>query len=123
VDSLNPEINMRYVLQIRFNGADAAIGRLPAAERAQVVAEFEAILSTPGVLDGHQLQGAGTAATVTVDAGETRIAEGPAVAPGAALDGYYLYDAADRDAALALAARIPAVRHGASVEVRPVVER
>jgi len=39
------------------------------------------------------------------------------------LDGYYLYDAADRDAVIALASRIPAARLGATVELRPVVER
>jgi hypothetical protein len=114
---------MKFVLQIRFNGADAAIAALPADERHRVFAEFEAILSTPGVLDGNQLQPAATAATIAVAGGETTITDGPAVAPSAALDGYYLYEAADRDAALALAARIPAVRLGATVEVRPVVER
>jgi hypothetical protein len=114
---------MKYVLQIRFNGADAAIARLPADERQQVFAEFEAILSTSGVLDGNQLQPAGTATTVAVDDGRTTITDGPAVAPTVALDGYYLYEAADRDAAIALAARIPAVRLGATVEVRPIVER
>jgi hypothetical protein len=40
-----------------------------------------------------------------------------------ALDGYYLIEAPDLDAAIGLAARIPAVRWGASIEVRPVVER
>jgi hypothetical protein len=34
--------------------------------------------------------------------------------------GYYLVEAADLDAALAIAARIPALRMGGSVEVRPV---
>ena len=114
---------MRYVLQIRFNGADAAIGRLPADEQQKVFAEFEAILRTPGVLDGNQLQPAGTAATVAVEDGRPAVSDGPAVAPSVALDGYYLYDAVDRDAAIALALRIPVVRLGASVEIRPVVER
>jgi hypothetical protein len=39
------------------------------------------------------------------------------------LDGYYLYEAPDLDAAIELAARIPAARMGGTVEVRPVVER
>ena len=112
---------MKFVLQIRFNGADAALGRLSADERQRVFAEFEALLVTPGLLDGNQLQPAGTAATVTVEDGRTQVAEGPAVAPPAALDGYYLYDAPDLEAAIALAARIPATQLGATVEVRPVV--
>jgi len=34
--------------------------------------------------------------------------------------GFYLVEADDLDAALALAARIPALRMGGSVEVRPI---
>jgi len=39
------------------------------------------------------------------------------------LNGYYIYDAPDLDAAIAFAARIPATRIGATVEVRAMVER
>jgi len=38
-------------------------------------------------------------------------------------DGYYLLDAPDPEAAVALAQRIPVIRWGATVEIRPVVER
>jgi hypothetical protein len=37
--------------------------------------------------------------------------------------GYYLVEADNIDAALELAARIPAARMGGAVEVRPLVER
>ena len=114
---------MKFMLQIRFNGADQAIGGLPAAEQEKVTAEFEAIRRSPGVLDGNQLQAAGTAATVHVNGSRVQVSDGPAVAAGSELDGYYLYDAAGLDAALAFAQRIPAVRFGATVEVRPVLER
>lgn len=114
---------MKYVLQIRFNGADGVIAKLPEEERREVFAEFEAILTTPGVLDGNQLRPPGTAATVSIEDGQTKVAEGTAVEPGVALDGYYLYEAPDQGAAIDLAARIPAARFGATVEVRPVVER
>ena len=60
---------------------------------------------------------------MTFENEHTNVAKGPAVEAGLALDGYYLYDAAYRDAAVALASRIPAARLGATVEVRPVVER
>lgn len=111
------------MLQIRWGGADAAISKLPADQQQKVFAEFEAILNMPGILEANQLQPVRTASMVTVENGETKVADGPALEPAFALDGYYLYDAADRDAAIALAARIPAARLGASVEVRPVVER
>jgi hypothetical protein len=114
---------MKFMLQVRFNGADKVISGLPTEEQARVTAEFEEVRRSAGVLDGNQLQAAGTAATVRVLDGQPRVGDGPAVAAGSELDGYYLYDAADRDAAVAFAARIPATRFGATVEVRPVRER
>jgi hypothetical protein len=114
---------MKYMLQVRFNDADAVIGSLPAQEQQNVRAEFEAIRRSPGVLDGNQLQAADTAATVRVDGGQARVTEGPAVEAGTQLDGYYIYDAPDLDAAIVFAARIPVVRMGGTVEVRAMVER
>jgi hypothetical protein len=114
---------MKYLLQVRFNGADAAIGRLPADEQEKVTAEFEAIRRSPGVLDGNQLQAADAAATVRVNGGQTLVTEGPAVEAGTELSGYYIYDAPHLDAAIAFAARIPVTRMGGTVEVRAMVER
>ena len=114
---------MKYMLQVRFNGADTVIGSLSAKEQQNVHAEFEAIRQSPGVLDGNQLQAASTAATVRVAGGQTQVTEGPPVEARTRLDGYYLYDAPDLVAAVALAARIPAVRFGGTVEVRPMMER
>src|SRR6516162_5856447 len=114
---------MKYMLQVRFNGADTVIGRLSAEEQENVRAEFEAIRQSPGVLDGNQLQAAGTAATVRMDGGQARVAKGPAVEAGNELDGYYIYDAPDLDAAIAFAARIPVTRFGGTVEARPMLER
>lgn len=114
---------MKFLLQVRFNGADTLIGELPSAKQRAVTAEFEAIRRASGVLDGNQLQAAGTAATVSMDGGQARVANGPAVEAGTELDGYYVYDAPDLDAATAFAARIPVTRFGGTVEVRPMLER
>lgn len=114
---------MKYMLQVRFNGADLAITKLPPDEQQAIFGEFEAIRRVEGVLDGNQLQPLSTATTVRVDNGQTQVNGGSIVDSAGALDGYYLYDAPDLEAAIALAARIPATRLGASVEVRPVVER
>ena len=74
---------MKFLLQVRFNGADKVVGALPAEEQKQVTGEFEAIRRSPGVLDGNQLQAAGTAATVRVDdGGQVRVTRGPAVGTG-----------------------------------------
>jgi hypothetical protein len=114
---------MKFLLQVRFNGADTMIGELPAGEQQKVTAEFEEIRQSSGVLDGNQLQAAGAAVTVRVSDGQAQVTEGPAVGAGAELNGYYVYDAPDRDAAIAFAARIPVARMGGTVEVREMVER
>jgi hypothetical protein len=114
---------MKYLLQVRFNGADAAIRKMPAGEQEKITAEFIEIRRSPGVLDGNQLQAAGAAVTVRVSDGQAQVTDGPAVGVGAELNGYYVYDAPDRDAAIAFAARIPVARMGGTVEVREMVER
>ena len=88
-----------------------------------MTAEFEAIRQSPGVLDGNRLQAASMAATVRMDGGQARVTKGLAVEAGNELDGYYIYDAPDLDAATAFAARIPVARFGGTVEVRPMLER
>jgi hypothetical protein len=114
---------MKFLLQVRFNGADTMIGELPAGEQQKVTAEFEEIRQSSGVLDGNQLQAAGTAVTVRVEGGQPRVTKGPAVEAGSELDGYYIYDAPDLAAATVFAEGIPVARLGGTVEVRPVLER
>ena len=114
---------MKYLLQIRFNGADAALAALPPGEQEKITAEFIAVRTSPGVLDGNQLRAASGAVTVRVSDGQTQVTEGPAVGAGAELDGYYVYDAPGRDAAITFAARIPVARMGATIEVRELLER
>jgi hypothetical protein len=114
---------MRYLMQVRFNGADAVIRELPTDEQVEIAAEFQAIRGLPGVLDGNQLEAAATAKTVRVNDGETIVSDGPTVADGAELNGYYIYDAPDLDAAIAFASRIPVARMGGTVELRAMVER
>jgi hypothetical protein len=114
---------MKFLLQVRFNGADKVIGGLPAEEQEKVTSEFEAIRRSAGVLDGNQLQAAGEAATVRVKDGQAKVAKGTAVAAGSQLDGYYVYDAPGLDEAIAFAARIPVARLGGTVEVHPMLER
>src|SRR5262249_58370192 len=97
--------------------------RLDEAEQKQIVSEYLAISETPGVLGGNQLQPADTATTVRVEDGETLTTDGPFIEAKEALGGYFLYEADDLDAAIALAARIPAARMGGAGEGRPVMER
>ena len=63
-----------------------------------------------------------TATTVRVQDGKTLTTDGPFVAVKEALGGYLFFEADDLDAAIELAARIPAARLGGAVEVRPILE-
>ena len=80
------------------------------------------VSATPGVSPGLQLQEPESATTVRVADGETLITDGPFAETKEAIGGYLLFEADDLDAAIALAARIPAARLGGAIEVRPIVE-
>jgi hypothetical protein len=75
------------------------------------------------VVGGDQLHPVDAATTVRVANGETVTTDGPFADTKEVLGGYYVVEADDLDAAIAIAARIPAARLGGSVEIRPVVER
>jgi hypothetical protein len=97
--------------------------RLSEDEQKAVFADYQAIDETPGVSSGLQLQDPDTATTVRVQDGRALTTDGPFVATKEALNGYLIFEADDLDAAIELAARVPAARLGGAVEVRPVVER
>jgi hypothetical protein len=114
---------MQYMLQIFSTEAAGLFERLSEEEQSAVMGEYFAISQSQGVTGGAQLQPVDTATTVKVQDGRTLTTDGPFPETKEALGGYYLFDAPDLDAAIALAARIPAARMGGAVEVRPVVER
>jgi hypothetical protein len=115
---------MQYALLIYSTGdARAEFDALSDDEQAAIVREYEAIGQVPGVKGGHQLQPVDTATTVRVDNGETLTTDGPFAETKEALGGLFVFEADDLDAALEVAARVPAARMGGAVEVRPVVER
>jgi hypothetical protein len=118
---------MRYMLLI--HQGDTPTPRDPEAwatlseeEQQAVFADYQALNETPGVSPGVQMQDPSTATTVRVDGGNTLTTDGPFVDTKEALGGYLFYEADDLDAAIELAARIPAARMGGAIEVRPIAE-
>ncbi|MET0421678.1 MAG: YciI family protein [Acidimicrobiia bacterium] len=91
-------------------------------EQQEIYAAYGAVNATPGVTPGNGLQPPDTATTVRVRDGETLTTDGPFVDTKEALNGYLIYDADDLDAAIALAAMIPAARLGGAIEIRPIME-
>jgi hypothetical protein len=96
--------------------------RLSQDEQGRVYADYQGINQTPGVTPGVWMEAPETATTVRVDDGETLTTDGPFVAVKEALGGFLFYDADDLDAAIELAARIPAARMGGAIEIRPLKE-
>jgi hypothetical protein len=96
---------------------------LSTEEQNAVFEDYKSISQTPGVTPGERMRGPETSTTVRVCDGRTLITDGPFVEMKEALGGYLFYEADDLDAAIELAARIPAARMGGAIEVRPLVER
>jgi hypothetical protein len=118
---------MKYMLLIHQGDAPTprdpdAWKRLSEDEQKAVYSDYKAVSETPGVSPGLQLESPETATTVRVQDGTTLTTDGPFVAVKEALGGWLLFEADDLDAAIELAARIPAARLGGAVEVRPIVE-
>jgi hypothetical protein len=91
-------------------------------EQQRVFADYKALNETPGVTPGVHMGEPETATTVRVEDGKTLTTDGPFVEVKEAVGGYLFFEADDLDAAIQLAARIPAARLGGAIEVRPLVE-
>ena len=118
---------MRYMLLIHQGTAPTPRSpedwaTLSEEEQRAVYADYQAVNETAGVTAGYGLQPPETATTVRVQDGTTLVTDGPFVETKEALGGYLIFEADDLDAAIELAARIPAARLGGAVEVRPIEE-
>jgi hypothetical protein len=114
---------MQYVLLI-FQGTTPlptnpeAWATLTEEEQKAIYREYGALNQTPGVAPGLTLGLPEDATTVQVKGGKIETRPGPYLREGAG--GYLVLEADDLDAAIDLAARIPAARHGGAIEIRPV---
>jgi hypothetical protein len=118
---------MKYILLIHQVDAPTPRspedwGKLSKEEQTAVFADYQTINETPGVTPGLGLDAPETATTVRVQDGKTLTTDGPFVELKEAIGGYLVFEADDLDAAIELAARIPAARLGGAIEVRPIVE-
>ena len=111
---------MKYALLIYPKpGSHEALGE---DESKSVSAEYWAFRDDPRCLGGAHLQPVETATTVRQGGGGNLITDGPFADTKEVLGGYYVFEASDLDEVLEVAQRIPAVRLGGAVEVRPLVE-
>jgi len=112
---------MQYLLMIYTR--EAEFSKLDPAAAQKMAGEYEAftqsIIQSGNFKGADRLQPTSTATTVRVRDGKTLTTDGPFAETREQFAGYYLIEANDLDAALAIAARNPGASFG-SVEVRPI---
>jgi hypothetical protein len=118
---------MKYMLLIHQGTTPTprdpdAWAKLSEDEQKAIYGAYREISETPGVTPGEQMSDPETATTVRVEGGAVLSTDGPFVETKEALGGYLFFEADDLDAAIELAARIPAARLGGAIEVRPIGE-
>jgi len=115
------EAKMKYVLLV-YQGSTPLPGSdrwqaLSEVEQKAVYADYAELNKTEGITTGLPLGLPEAARTVQVRDGKTHVKNGTYLAEG--VGGYSVYEAESIEAAIALAARIPAARLGGAVEIRP----
>ena len=113
---------MQYMLLCCID--DSLWDDLAEAERDALMRDYNTLIQEL-VRSGHyrggaRLQGTATATTLRRQNGETVTLDGPFAETKEHLGGFHVLDCRDLDEALALASRIPSLRVGGSVEVRPL---
>jgi hypothetical protein len=99
--------------------------QMPEAQKDNIMQEYRAFIQDI-VKSGHfragaQLQPTSMATIVREQHGQRITTDGPFAETKEQLGGYHLVECQDLDEALAIAARIPTLRVGGVIEVRPVM--
>jgi hypothetical protein len=111
---------MQYLLLIYNN--EKTFQNVRQEEGEKIMSDYMAFTQSI-VKSGHFKAGDGlqpTNTATTVRAGGTT--DGPFAETKEQLGGYYLVDAQNLDEAISIAKRIPVIKHGGCVEVRPVMD-
>src|SRR5881296_1872673 len=118
------EPTMRYMLLIYHD--EKLRDKQSEAENAAIFKEYgeltESIRRSGALLAVDPLQPTSTATTVRGKNGKIITTDGPFAETKEQLGGYFIVEAKNLDEAIAIAARIPSVRVGGSIEVRPIME-
>lgn len=105
--------------------AEKVMEQMPAADATRHFEEYreftEAIRESGHYVGCNRLLPPQAATTVRVRQGKIAVTDGPYAETKEQLGGYYVIDAADRNEAIEVAARIPGAWIGC-VEVRPIAE-
>ena len=120
-DVTEREAKIKFVMLV-YQGSTPLPGSdrwqaLAESEQKAIYAEYAELNKAEGVAPGLPLGLPDASKTVQVRDGKTQVRNGTYLAEGAG--GYFVYEAESMEAAIALAARIPAARLGGAVEIHP----
>lgn len=110
---------MKYVMLIYQGDAQQRQAALPEEEQQQVYADYQGINQRQGVTPVPPMGRPENATTGRVEGGRTLTTDGPFVGMKEAVGSLFILEAEDLDAAIEVAARVPAARYGGAVEIRP----
>jgi hypothetical protein len=100
---------------------------LPQAERDAVMQDYGAWIAELERAGRHRatekLASSPAARTLRLDRGKPVVTDGPYAETKEQFGGFHIVECRDMDEALAIAARIPTLRVGGTIEVRPVEPR
>jgi hypothetical protein len=113
---------MQYMLMCCFD--EKRWQEIPEAQRDGIMREYgefvQSLVNSGHYLAGAKLQSSLTAATVRSKNGKPAITDGPFAETKEQFGGYHLVECKDLDEAISIAGKIPTLRVGGVVEVRPL---
>ena len=114
---------MQYMLLCCFD--EERWAHMPDTQKEQILQEYnvfiQSIVKSGHYRAGAKLQPTSMATTIREKEGKRVVTDGPFAETKEQLGGYHLVECQDLDEALAIAGRIPTLRVGGTIEVRPVL--
>ncbi len=113
---------MQYMLMCCID--EESWAKVPDARKGEIMQEYDELIQWIGesgrLRASVKLRPSATSTTVREQNGKTVITDGPFAETKEQLGGYHLVECKDLDEAMSIAARIPTLRVGGSIDVRPV---
>jgi hypothetical protein len=113
---------MQYMLMCYFD--EKSWEKLPEATRAKIMDEYgqwtQAVVRSGHFRSSAKLQPTSATTTVREKSGRRVATDGPFAETREQLGGFHLIECRDLDEAIEIAGRIPTLKAGGTIEVRPV---
>jgi hypothetical protein len=114
---------VQYMLMCCFD--EELWAKMPEVQKSQIMQEYnefiQGIVKSGHYRGGAKLHPISTSTTVRQQSGKRITTDGPFAETKEQLGGYHLVECQDLDEAIVIAGRIPTLRVGGVIEVRPVV--